>query len=348
MANSVRAEEGNKAIADATLTAYELSAAPADQPLGSLPRWRSSLGEIQRASTTLLQTNSKLNLEALQIKGEIQEEQSKVDQQRVKNAQISDEIEKLRVKADENNDAGQIARLKEILADRSRQIQQRKEELAALKARHGSIESRVALARLRVAGFEVDKKSRAVDVKFRDEAAINALRVQNDVLREKVAKGETQVTLLGEKAAELKRVDNPYVGPMREISAQNAELKARRDALQSNKNTQQAQLEQVTTGKLKLEKDRSVLRVQKLLADRAVLETQLKDNSDKLYALKNAVASDVFVVPGMSEAEMEKIQKQNAAIEDLLGDLRENVALLEYKVTTLQRYKDRNKAVSQK
>ena len=103
-------------------------------------------------------------------------------------------------------------------------------------------------------------------------------------------------------------------------------------------------IERVTADKLKAEKDRNVLRVQKSLVDRQALEAELKVNSERLDALRSDAAEPALLIPGMTQAEMDKLDKQNAAMEQLIANLRENVALLEYKITTLQRYKDRNKA----
>ncbi len=345
---AARAEVTDRALADATLTAYELGAAPADQPLGALPRWKSSLGEIQQAANTLLETNSKLNGEARQLKRDFDGLQVEIDQLRVKNVEAGDAIAQERSKAQENSDATQISRLKEVLAERARQVQAQKTEIVEIKTRHSSIENRVALMRLRVAGLEVDKQAKDVDVKFRDESAINALRTQVAATRDKILRSEQQVKLLDEKTAELDRVDNPYIAQTRQIAADNADLKTRLAAVHDKKVALQARLEQVAALKLSAEKDRNLLRVQKLLSDRNDLQSQLRDNSEQLEVLRNNAADVVPVIPGFSIADMDKLQKQNAAMEDLISDLRENVALLEYKVTTLQRYTDRNKAAPQK
>jgi hypothetical protein len=262
---------------------------------------------------------------------------------RNKNTQISEDIAKLRAKAQENSDASQIVRFKEILADRNRQVQSQKEGLSALKSRRGSIDSRLTLVRLRAAELEVDKKSRAVDVKFRDDAAVNAMRVQNASAREKILKSEQQVKLLEEKAAELGRVDNPYAVQIRDLAVKSKELKERYKDLQTKKIAQRAQLEQIAADKFKAEKDRNVVRVQKLLSDREALQARLKANSEALEVLKSTAVAQTPVVAGFSAADMDNLQKQNTTMEEIIGNLRENVALLEYKVTTLQRYKDRNK-----
>ena len=340
------AEAGDRAVADATLTAYELQAAPADQPLDQQPRWQSSLGEIQQAAATLLETNAKLKTESRQLKSDLDAVQAQIDEQRVKKAQVSDKLSEGHGKAQENSDQAQILRLKEVLADRGQQVQAQKEMLGAFKARRGSLDSRVALARLRVAGLEVDQKSRSVEEKFQDETAMNALRAESQSLRDKISKGELQAKLLAEKTDELNRLDNPYIPQTRELSAKNAELRKRLNDLKETRNAKQLQFELVAASKLKAEQDHNVLYVQKLLSERDALQTRLKENEEKLAALKSG-SGQGLTLPGMSPAAMDKLQQQNAVMEELVGNLRENIALLEYKVTSLQRYKDRNKPVPQ-
>jgi hypothetical protein len=341
---AAHAAAGNGAVAQATLTAYELDAVPADQPLDAQPRWRSSLSEIQQSATTLLDTNTKLNTESRQLNSDFGGLQAKIDQQRVKNAQILDRITEVRGKAEENNDQAQIFRLKGILADRGREVQSQKEMLAVLGTRRGSVDSRLALLRLRLAELEVDQKSRNVDGKFQDETAKNALRTANQGLRDAVDKGEMQVKLLTEKTDELNRLDNPYIAQTREILANNSELRKRWMDLQDKKNAAQVQFELVAANKLKAEKDHNVSFVQKLLSERDILQARLKDNTKKLEDLKADVGGPDKMIAGISLAAMDKLQKQNAVMEELIGNIRENIALLEYKVSTLKRYKDRNKS----
>ncbi len=343
-AGSACAVAGNGAVAQATLTAYELDAVPADQPLGVQPRWRSSLGEIQQSAATLLDTNTKLNAEARQLKRDFDALQAQIDRQRVKNAQVSDKITEVRGKAEENSDQAQIFRLKGILADRARETRSQKEMLAVLKARRASLDSRLALLRLRLAELELDEKSRSVDGKFQDESARNALRVENKGIRDAIDKGEMQVRLLAEKADELGRLDSPFIVQAREMLANNSQLRERLTDLQDKKNVQQAQFELIAANKLKVEKDHNVLFVQRLLGERDALQVRLQDNTKKLEDLKADVGGPDKVIAGVSLADMDKLQKQNAVMAELIGNIRENVALLEYKVSTLQRYKDRNKA----
>jgi hypothetical protein len=260
-----------------------------------------------------------------------------------KNAQISDKITAVRGKAAENSDQAQIFRLKGVLADRGREVQSQKEMLSVLRARRGSVDSRLALLRLRLAELEVDQKSRNVDGKFQDESARNALRVENQGLRDAIDKGEMQVKLLAEKTDELSRLDNPYISQTREMLTKNSDLRKRWTDLQDKKNVQQVQFELVAADKLKAEKDHKVTFVQKLLAERDALQARLKDNTKNLEDLKADRTSPDKVIAGVSLAGMDKLQKQNAVMAELISNIRENVALLEYKVSTLQRYKDRNK-----
>lgn len=335
------AAEIDRAAADAVLTAYELGAVPAEQPLDSLPRWSSSLGEIQKAANVLLMTNTRLNGEFQQLEDELAALRAQIDQQKSQNAGIADDLARGIGKEKENNDAAMISRLNGIIADRNRSVQSQKEELAALKVRQGSINSRLALERLRVAELEVDRKSKEVEAKFRDAALMKELRGGIQVMRGKILKGEGQIKALEQKAAELERLDNPYILQAKELVAENSALKKRMYDLQAKKDAQQVLFEQTAAEKLTVEKDRNVLRVQKLLKDRDVMQARLKQDSGRLEALK-AAAVQASGAAGVFD-DTDKLKEQNALMAEIIGNLRENVALLEYKVTSLQRYKDRNK-----
>ena len=335
------AEGSNQALADATLTAYELGEVPADQPLDGLPRWKSSVTEIRQAAATLMATNDKLNTEARQLKGELDALQAQVDGQRVKKAQLADKLTQMRARGPQDDDGAESLRLREIIADRVRQAESQKEMLALLRSRRGSIESRVALARVRVAEAEVDRKSRAVDAKFQDESSLNALRAVNDDLREKIAKGHQQAVLLGEKTDELNRLDDPNIAQTRELSAANAGLRDRWAQLQRQAQEQQARAERLASAPAG-GGDGPAAKVRELVERRDALRARLKDNTRTLEALRKEAARRGSA--GTALASLDKMHEQNTVMEEIIGNLRENIALLEYKISTLQRYKDRNKA----
>jgi phage shock protein A len=73
----------------------------------------------------------------------------------------------------------------------------------------------------------------------------------------------------------------------------------------------------------------------------------LKDKIAKLGARKNELEARMSgaVVPEKDlEAQIKALQGQNGLYETQLENLRENIAVLDYKINTLERYRNRNKA----
>ena len=113
-------------------------------------------------------------------------------------------------------------------------------------------------------------------------------------------------------------------------------------ALQAQAAEARAKLDVIVDKKARLEAGHNVLRVRGLSQRSEALAGQLRDNSRRLQALRKEDA-DAQEELSVIQGDIEKLGRQNAAMDRQIGDLRENIALLEYKVNTLQRYKDRNK-----
>jgi chromosome segregation ATPase len=282
-----------------------------------------------------------LNEESRGIKQDIDAVNAAIEQVRARNLELARQAEDIRVRNEQNSEAGQVARYKEILAERNDRIRSQGEALEAVKARVRSLENRVSVKGLRVQGLEVERKAQDVDVKVRDEAAVAALRQEVARAREQVSLGQRQRRVLREKTAELNGIENPYVAQIKQTMASNAELKDRVAAFAERRERLSAQLQDLTARRTSVESDKNVKRAVSLLSDRALLERELKDNSVILEQLRQEGAPAVDAAGDLRAADIDKLKAQNAEIEDLLTNLRENVALLEYKITTLERYKGR-------
>ncbi len=130
---------------------------------------------------------------------------------------------------------------------------------------------------------------------------------------------------------------------MHELKVRNAGLRDRLRTLQADDDAARAKLNTLDDKKTKACSEPNIARVRELAARREALAGQLQDNSIKLMALKKDNAADGQDDLSATKADIEKLDRQNVAMDQEIGDLRENIALLEYKINTLQRYTDRNK-----
>ncbi|GEM_PF-3686172 len=309
----------------------------------SLPRWKSSLGDIQDTSASLLSENARLSGEYTQLKMNQEDLQARLRGERVKNEASARQagLEGL-----EQDGAGEVARLKKEIPARDREVQAQQDALAVLKSRLTAAKKRATLARLRVAELQVAKKSRVIDAQTRGQAALNDLRAEVEGARQRIALTREQTRVLLEKTAELEKIDRPYLPRIREVVAANVQIKERLVGLRAEKESAESKWRDLEALRGRSAGDQNARRIAKLLADRASLETRLKDADALLADLKAHEPEDAQGLPPSPEAAARQLEQQNKSIEEETGELRENVALLEYKVNTLQRYKDRNKPAS--
>lgn len=334
---------GNGAAVDAALAAYENSQVNASLPAGrgvagGVPQWKSSLGEIQAASTALLETNARLMGEENQLASAFEDLTARIEALRAGNEKQARELERL----ERSGGTEEMLRIQDALDERGRALAEQKTALAAMQARERSSRNKLALARLRVAELEIDRKSVDLDLKLREDAVLAGLRADKVRIRAGTEKLQEQALLLREKIVELRRVDSRDLPQLREMKARNDALKDRLRALQAQAAEARAKLDVIVDKKARLEAGHNVLRVRGLSQRSEALAGQLWDNSRRLQALRKEDA-DAQEELAVIQGDIEKLGRQNAAMDRQIGDLRENIALLEYKVNTLQRYKDRNK-----
>jgi chromosome segregation ATPase len=307
-----------------------------------LPQWKSSLGEIQQASSALLETNASLMAEFNERKPALDALQAKVDAQRAQNKEIMDQMAETQAKSRQAADPAELAQLKGMIARREVEVKAAQDALAAAQLRRSSAESRAGVLRAQAADLEVARQAREVDAKVQDAARVEAVKAETERFKDRAVIAAQQIKLLDEKTRELGKVKAPYLPQARELTGVNGQLKERVASLEAMKAAEEAQMAQLTAQKGQVDINARVQRLHQLLAQRDEVQAHFKDNAAKLEEIKSLKpeALDEGVVG--DEAQVQKIERQNAFIEDEIGNLRENIALLEYKVTTLERYNGRN------
>ncbi len=308
-----------------------------------LPRWKSSLGEIQEASAVLLETNSALTSEHDQLKQDLVQLQGKIDTWRRQNAKIADEMSRMQARSRQADDPAALARLKGLLAQRELAIKAQQDARSSAQLRRGSAESRVALLRAQMSAMDITRQEREVDMKAQDIARIQAVKAETERVKDRAAITDKQVQLLSVKTQELARLQTPYLPEARNLARTNGQIKERVQSLLVMKAQEQSQMAQMSAQKNRADADVQIQRLRQLLAQRDELQARLKDATEKLEALKALKPEDLKENVSADEAQAQKFERQNAFIEDEIGNLRENIALLEYKLTTLERYNGRNK-----
>ena len=89
------------------------------------------------------------------------------------------------------------------------------------------------------------------------------------------------------------------------------------------------------------EDDKAVLRLRSLSDQKKALEAHIADVESQINALKEA-KTEAPPPDEVLKAKIDALEKQNKTIISEADNLRENIAVLEYKISSLERYQDRN------
>ncbi|MEI8013144.1 MAG: hypothetical protein WCI27_11825, partial [Candidatus Omnitrophota bacterium] len=246
----------------------------------------------------------------------------------------------------ERDDSAELARLKRQIDARDDEVLVQKDALLVLKTRLSAVRKRSSLAQLRVSELELEKKSRELDGRAQGNVVLNDMSADVARLKERIVVMHDQTRVLLENTAGLGRIQRPYLPRIREVTALMQPIKERLAALKLEKAAYVSKLHDLDQLKSQSGRDKNARRIRQLLAERTALEARFKENNARLEDLKSKKADPGLTIPDFA-AKASQIEQENKGIEEEIGELRENIALLEYKVNTLQRYKDRNKPAPQ-
>ncbi|MFH0754387.1 MAG: hypothetical protein V2A70_07465 [Candidatus Omnitrophota bacterium] len=307
----------------------------------ALPRWKSSLGEIQQTSSALLEKNSALMRENGQLKHVVDQLRERVEALRVANARVAQELLQGRQRGSRVSSA-EVSRLKGAVAQQDLQLAAQQNALEAVRLRRSSCEARLAVLRLQVADIEVVRKAREVGANSRDAARIEAVMKEMQRLTVRAAATVKQTRLLQEKVEELESLKTPDSPQARELMASMDQLRARVVEISKMKADVQAQLSPLEMANQQAGADVRIQRLRQLMGPRDELQMRLQDNIMKINALKAGKPDDFPDELSADEENATKLARENSFITDEVANLHENIALLEYKITTLERYRGRN------
>ncbi|MBF0619961.1 MAG: hypothetical protein HQL19_07330, partial [Candidatus Omnitrophica bacterium] len=297
-----------------------------------------SLGSIQETTQVLLQTNDQLKAEYQKLQADIGALENTIAAVRAKNKEQRAAFTQRKADIESPSD---IAAVKQQIAAKDKELADRKNSLAPGQARLASADAKLSLRRLQVAQLELQKKALLVDLRVRDEALF--VKMQNEISRlaAQIRAQREQEDFLKTKLHELQNVDLPYVRDARHIADVNKKLKENLLLLAHDRDAAEDALAEIKKQRAVREADLNVRRYDELTRSKPELEAKLKALKAEKEALDKA-AAEVIAPNADAEADIANYAKQNKFIEQQSADLRENIAVLDYKVSTLERYKNRN------
>ena len=189
--------------------------------------------------------------------------------------------------------------------------------------------------------LEIEKKSLLMDHGARTGSTLSVLKQSIAALKAQSDSQKTQIVYVRQKISELKSVDRPFMKEAAPLATINASLKKDLADLAAQRQDLMAQIDAAVQKKLQTGLPSDVRRFGELSTQKAALEARIADAQAKKDRL--AADSKEHVRKGADLAsQIKSLEIENKALEESMGNVRENIAVLEYRINTVTRYKNRN------
>lgn len=316
-----------------------LSFAQETAPAASLG-WTSSLSEIQQETDQLLLINDQLAQERDRLSAEMASLQKKVVQQRDMNQKNLLALEERR---SGSGPLGNASDLKSRIAEKERALERKKADLLRLKARDKNVDERMAVRKLKSAGLELEKKALLLDRKVKQEVAAGKAKTELQQLQDKVVSQIEQEKYIRTKIDALKRKAPPYIDDAKAELEEAGRLKQELAGLESKQQALRQEQVVVSEKRALLEKNKVVGKALSLNDRRDTLRTELealKEKQEKSQITLQVKEGEADGDKGVfSMDEMKAMEAENKRINAEISNLHENIAVLEYQLTSIERYR---------
>ncbi len=319
----------------ASMLEYEVVAAKAEE---TLPRWRSSVGDIEKKAAELMEANTKIAAEHRALNDQIKAAADSIEAQKALNRAHQEELQKRKadISASKNAVGDKLG-----LTDAERSVAKKRADLSCLQARLSVLENRIRLRQLRLSELDLQQRAMAADTKAPEQLSAKGLKAEIDSLNAILESQLEQEKMIREKMAVLQRDNQPFIAEALAHSSEAASLRQRWASASDQVQRLENQTIKLQEQRALLEKDKSVVRYRELLDQKKALNSRIAKMEDQLSELKKAREA---VPERVDELKAEKLslEKRNQLYLSEIEDLRENIAVLESKVSSLERYQGRD------
>jgi len=309
------------------------------QPDPGLPQWKDSLGDIQATAAALLAENNRLRAEYQSLDTEARATAQSILAQKEQNKEhaltLMHRQRDLSAPASTSDEGIESLELENA-------VLQKRQALQLLQARDRALENRVALDRIRVRELDLEKKSLLVDVNTQKGISSETLKAEIGWLRAEINKVAAQEKEIWRKIMDTPRAPDETLTEAQALTYEGIDLKQKLVDAAVQEAELRGRISELQARRRKMEADPAVMARNRQLEERrnlnAVIEEQQRAIGEQ-KANRNAGRQAVNDIKTRANA----LDKQNKTLAAEVENLRENIALLEYKISSLESGQDRNK-----
>jgi len=318
-------------VSPAVISALDAMSGAGDNRQG----WNSSLGEIENTTAVLVDLNTKISREYQSLNARLQGIQSEISEQQKKNSRLEAMIQERR----EALDAPDDGRPEKVQSDK--ELETLRALVTSVKARLNAADSRIALRKLKVQELELEKRLLLRDSQSHSDASLNILRQSVQSQKDRVAAQKGQALYVQQKMNDLMSIDRPYLKEANGYARANMALKTDLTRITARRDELGGQLNLLLEKKNQLSAEPDAKRAQAVFARKQAQDACIVTLQERKAVLQ-AQAKGHAITEADLTARIKDISEENQRLEAALGNTRENIAVLEYRINTLTRYKNRN------
>lgn len=318
---------------------FVLTAAPSFAEAPASVGWQSSLEEIQKTTTQLLEINSQLSAENVRINTRASELGAQINAQKEKNKGLAlaweqrrSELEK---KSNDKSWQQPLAQLEQAIAGKNAKV-------AELKANLKGIDAKLALRDLKIKELEIARKAEVLSAKDRFAQSASGIEREIKDFERDIESYSEQEKMVRTKIQALPPLDPAVSADVARLSGEIKDLKEKVLAASRSQEELSEQAGSLDSQMLALQSQPLVQKMNSQRARKNSLEKELEGTQARLKELSGTVEDQAdMLIELRKKADAADAEVKNLKFES--ENLRENVAILDYKIHSLRNYQNRGR-----
>lgn len=299
--------------------------------------WTSSLGEIENAAAALVESNRRLTAEYRALSNQLSAMEAAVKAQRQRNGDLE---RTLAAHQQEVGTPSTTGSEKQRLTEVERQVREARTAALSLESRLKAIDNKLALRQLKIQELDLEKKSLLLDRNARAGVSLGLLKQSVRTLKEQADTQKAQIDFTRQKISGLNAVDRSYLKDLARVSAENDKLRQELAQVSAERSERQKSVESAAERK-NAAASPEARRWQELNIRKAALEARAAAAQARKEQLATVTEASTVSLAALT-AQIKGLEDENKGLEESMGNVRENIAVLEYRMNSLTRYKNRN------
>ncbi|NTV28787.1 MAG: hypothetical protein HGA80_01775 [Candidatus Omnitrophica bacterium] len=303
------------------------------------PNWKDSVGDIEKTSASLMEEHTRLAGDNSRLSAQLKAANAAIQEQKALSQKHLTELQQRKsyIETPQN-----VLAAKTGLAEAERSVARKRMDLSCLQTKMRALDTRINLRKLKLSDLSLQQQTLAMDQQTREHFAGSALRSEIASLTAKLESQTEQDKLIRGKIASLQGGNRQIIDEARAQSADATAFRQRLAEAAEQEIKLREQLAGLKARKLGMNNDKSVRRYQALAEARQVASSRVARMEEQLRSLEKSRPAAGNKMSEMREAQI-TLEKGNKALSGEIDDLRENIAVLEYKISALERYQGRNR-----